>query len=142
MRALRSWRVGGKGMGMGTGAVVAMVIVVVVLVVLWREGAKEEGRNGGREGAWRGGWRGEEGATAVPALGPAGNADVTGSKVFVVDDGDTVFGWIFGSDIYIFLKVWQSYSVAVSLLVAIWYICLRGVVLMRIQAFRNMRYSM
>lgn len=47
MRALRSWRVGGKGMGMGTGAVVAMVGVVVVLVVLWRdEGGRErwEGR--------------------------------------------------------------------------------------------------
>ena len=141
MRALRSWRVGGKGMGMGmgTGAVVAMVGVVVVLVVLWRESAKEEGK-GEREGAWRGGWRGEEGATAVPALGPAGKADVTGSKVLVVDDGDMGAGWVFGRDIYS-IKAWQSYSVVVSLLVAIQYICLYGVALVGIHAFRNMRYS-
>lgn len=90
-------------MGMGTGAVVAMVGVVVVLVVLWRESAKEERKKGGREGAWRGGWRGEEGATAVPALGPAGKGNVTGSKVLVVDDGE-YGGWMGIWKVYLFYK--------------------------------------
>lgn len=83
-------------MGMGTGPVVAMLVVVVVgLVVLWREGAMGWERWEGR--CMVGGWRGEEGATAaaVPALGPAGKADVTGSGV-----GGGLWGYEVWMDIF------------------------------------------